>query len=160
MIIRVADLEPEGLHVEAPLVIEPLRTDEHAAIRIEGAVLRGDVRRTGRGVEFRGRLACRAEVLCARCLEPVHLAVDRSFNLHYAFAAPRGKDIEIPEGDLDVDFLKPDGELDLTDVAREQIYLELPMKPVCSDHCRGLCPHCGENLNRGGCRCDAPLPNA
>ncbi|HXI03723.1 MAG TPA: DUF177 domain-containing protein [Candidatus Saccharimonadales bacterium] len=160
MIIRVADLEPEGRHVEAPLRIGPLRSDANEPICIEDAFLRGDVRRTSRGAEVLGHLICRAVVPCARCLELFPVDVDRAFHVRYAFAAPMGKDIEIPEEDLDVDFLEADGLLDLAAVASEQIYLELPMKPVCRPACRGLCPRCGENLNRGGCACSAGLPEA
>jgi len=36
---------------------------------------------------------------------------------------------------------------------REQCYLSLPMKPLCRPDCRGLCPQCGTNLNRGACAC-------
>jgi uncharacterized protein len=38
---------------------------------------------------------------------------------------------------------------------REQFYLSLPMKPLCRADCRGLCPSCGTNLNRGACDCRA-----
>ena len=36
---------------------------------------------------------------------------------------------------------------------REQFYLALPMKPLCRDACKGLCPHCGTNLNASSCDC-------
>lgn len=160
MIIRVEDLEPEGLHVETPLTIGPLGTEADEVIAIEDAIFRGDVKRTSRGVDLRGRFTCSAQVPCARCLELFQVAVDRTFLLRYAFATPTGRDVEIPEDDLDVDFLEADGELDLVDVAAEQIYLALPMKPVCRDACRGLCSHCGADLNREPCRCTASLPQA
>jgi len=160
VIIRVKDLEPEGLHVETPLSVGPLQTDAGESIGIRDARFLGDVQRTSRGVELRGRLTCGAEVPCARCLSTFQIDVDRSFHLRYSFAAPTGREIEIPEEDLDVDFLKADGELDLGSVAMEQIYLELPMKPVCREACRGLCPTCGADLNSGSCACAASQPQA
>jgi uncharacterized protein len=36
---------------------------------------------------------------------------------------------------------------------QEQFYLSLPMKPLCAEDCKGLCPVCGTNLNRGTCQC-------
>jgi uncharacterized protein len=36
---------------------------------------------------------------------------------------------------------------------REQFYLALPMKPLCQEGCRGLCPQCGTNLNQSECAC-------
>ena len=43
--------------------------------------------------------------------------------------------------------------LDLTDDVREDILLSLPLKFLCQEDCRGLCPHCGQNLNEGTCSC-------
>jgi uncharacterized protein len=43
--------------------------------------------------------------------------------------------------------------LDVNDLLHEQFQLALPMKPLCSDACRGLCPQCGANLNRTECGC-------
>ena len=40
------------------------------------------------------------------------------------------------------------------DVLAEQVNLALPMKVICSSDCRGLCPHCGANLNNEECRCE------
>ena len=42
----------------------------------------------------------------------------------------------------------------LADVLAEQVNLALPMKVICSSDCRGLCPHCGANLNNEECRCE------
>ena len=49
-----------------------------------------------------------------------------------------------------------DGKVDLAAIVREQIYLHIPLKPVCHDLCQGLCLTCGEDLNRGPCRCGDP----
>ncbi len=43
--------------------------------------------------------------------------------------------------------------IDLTPLAREAILLDLPLAPVCAPDCRGLCPTCGADLNRGPCEC-------
>jgi uncharacterized protein len=37
---------------------------------------------------------------------------------------------------------------------REQFYLAIPMRPLCREDCKGLCPHCGTNWNTGTCACD------
>jgi uncharacterized protein len=42
----------------------------------------------------------------------------------------------------------------LADILAEQVNLALPMKVICSSDCRGLCPHCGANLNNEECRCE------
>ena len=43
--------------------------------------------------------------------------------------------------------------VDLTANMREDIILELPQRALCTEDCKGLCPHCGKDLNRGPCRC-------
>jgi len=94
------------------------------------------------------------ELPCSRCLEPLTIPVDLPFDLRYQpHTANAGEgEREIEEDDLSTAFYEND-EIDLEQLMREQFYLALPMKPLCSDTCRGLCPVCGTNLNRGTCEC-------
>lgn len=50
--------------------------------------------------------------------------------------------------------LVPEEQLDLDELIREDILLDLPTKYLCSEDCRGLCLKCGKNLNEGDCGCD------
>ena len=43
--------------------------------------------------------------------------------------------------------------IDLTPIICEQIILQIPIKPLCSEECKGLCPHCGINMNVASCSC-------
>ena len=158
MIIRAEDLVPEGVQIALPLEIEPLRFDADEAIRVEGLVITGRVAPCRGGLSFRGRLTGRAELACARCLRSFTMDLDRSFDVTYSLKAPSVKDYQIPDEDLDCAFLEEGGVLDLRQVATEQIYLELPMKPLCSPGCRGLCARCGGDLNTGTCRCEEIRP--
>jgi len=58
----------------------------------------------------------------------------------------------VQEDDLETSYYSDD-QIDLGELMREQFYLALPMKPLCRDDCRGLCPQCGTNLNAGTCDC-------
>jgi uncharacterized protein len=101
-----------------------------------------------------GRVQTRLELSCGRCLEPYTLPVDQTFDLRYqphTRNAGEGE-LEIEEDDLTTAFYDND-EIDLGHLMREQFYLALPMKPLCSDACKGLCPVCGTNLNRSTCDC-------
>jgi uncharacterized protein len=91
---------------------------------------------------------------CSRCLEPMVVPVNASFDLRYQ---PHSTNVgdeeqEIEEDDLTTAFYQND-EIDLEQLMREQFYLALPMKPLCSEGCKGLCPMCGTNLNKGSCDC-------
>ncbi len=63
-----------------------------------------------------------------------------------------GDEQEVEEEDLDTSYYRDD-QIDLNELLREQFYLALPMKPLCREDCRGLCPQCGTNLNTGTCTC-------
>jgi uncharacterized protein len=47
-----------------------------------------------------------------------------------------------------------DGELDLAPLIRELAWLAIPIKHLCDLECKGLCPHCGVNLNEETCQCE------
>ena len=94
------------------------------------------------------------ELPCGRCLEPFTLPVDASFDLRYhPHTANTGEgEREIEEDDLTTAFYENET-IDLGQLMREQFYLALPMKPLCSENCFGLCAMCGTNLNRETCSC-------
>jgi len=101
-----------------------------------------------------GRVRTTLELSCGRCLEPFPWPVDASFDLRYqprALNTGEGER-EIEEDDLTTAFYENET-IDLAELMREQFYLTLPMKPLCADDCRGLCPICGTNLNTGACHC-------
>jgi uncharacterized protein len=101
-----------------------------------------------------GTVRTTLELPCSRCLEAFTSPVDASFDLRYQpHTLNTGSDErEIEEDDLSTAFYEND-EIDLGQLMREQFYLSVPMKPLCQDDCRGLCPVCGTNLNRGTCAC-------
>ncbi len=67
--------------------------------------------------------------------------------------AEKEEERELEEEDLAVSFYRDD-KIDLNQMIWEQVYLALPMKPLCKDDCRGLCPQCGTNLNLSQCNCE------
>jgi len=95
------------------------------------------------------------ELACSRCLEPFRMPLDSTFNVRYLpdTEAAGTEEREVAEDDLDTSFYRDD-RIDVNEVLREQFYLALPMKPLCSEDCEGLCPQCGTNLNTGSCSCE------
>jgi uncharacterized protein len=103
-----------------------------------------------------GNLHTRVEMTCARCLDTVVEEISRDFDLYYrpATSLPReDEEARLHLDDTQIAFFEGDG-LFLADVLAEQMNLALPMKAICSSDCRGLCPHCGANLNSEDCRCE------
>ncbi len=101
-----------------------------------------------------GGVKTRLELACGRCLDPYDLPVDATFELRYVphVAEAGGDEREIEDDDLTTAYYR-DGLLDVGELLREQFQLALPMKPLCSAACRGLCAQCGANLNRTECEC-------
>jgi uncharacterized protein len=96
----------------------------------------------------------KVELRCARCLEPVPTTVHEAFDLLYRPLKPgkQGDEISITEAETEIGFYRGNG-LELADVIKEQVLLSLPVKSVCKEDCKGLCPQCGQNLNQGSCDC-------
>jgi uncharacterized protein len=100
-----------------------------------------------------GNVATTLELPCSRCLEPYRLPVDAAFDLRYLpMSENTGAEREVEEDDLSEAFYKDDV-IDLRQLMEEQFYLALPMKPLHSPDCKGLCPNCGTNLNVATCDC-------
>jgi uncharacterized protein len=120
-----------------------------------GAVhLSGRIQPDPRGPVLCGQLQAELKLVCARCLEPFKSRVSTNFQLILV-----RDPIPVAEGETGLDwdelsvFHAEAGRLDLGEIAREQLYLSLPLKPVCETGCLGLCPTCGGNRNRIRCAC-------
>jgi DUF177 domain-containing protein len=153
MLLDLNRLHGQREHVERrfePSAFEPQDPDYRVVASVEVSV---DVEKAGAGA-FRvtGRAHTRLELDCSRCVDPYELPVDVTFELRYVPQEQNAgdDDREIAEDDLTTAYYR-EGSLDLIEMLREQFQLALPMKPLCSDACRGLCPECGANLNRTEC---------
>ena len=109
-------------------------------------------------IRLTGDLSTRLQLACARCLEPVMQDVARSFDLLYR---PQGSDaghaeLSVTDAEAEIGYYTGEG-IELEDVLREQILLAVPLRVLCIEECKGLCPHCGKNLNEGQCSCAEPL---
>ena len=134
--------------------VQPLRSSGHAELVEER---RGHRERID-DIRVVGDFSTRLQLNCARCLEPVARDIAGEFDLLYR---PRGADSgvderTVPQDEAEVSYYTGEGVL-LEDVLREQVLLAMPLKTVCREECRGLCPRCGRNLNVEQCNCAEPL---
>ncbi|MBL8179004.1 MAG: DUF177 domain-containing protein [Bryobacterales bacterium] len=105
-------------------------------------------------IRVRGHLRVTLGAPCDRCLESASILLDTDFDLSYRPADMdiAADEVELDEGEAEMGFYEGDG-LDLADVLREFILLQLPMQIVCRQDCKGICPVCGENRNKAACQC-------
>ena len=109
-------------------------------------------------IRLRGHLTAGLELPCARCVDPVGQDIVRDFELLYRpLGADAGRDeLSVTAAEAEIGYYQGDG-LQLEDVLREQVLLALPLKVVCRQDCKGLCPQCGKNLNQEQCSCSITL---
>jgi uncharacterized protein len=151
MLIRVRELELRKLEFGPDFrQSAPLKTEGRAELVVEHRGHRQDVE----DIRMVGKLVTELQFSCARCLEPVDLPVNRVFDLIYR---PQGVDrraaeVAISEAETEIGYYQGEG-LMLEDVLREQILLATPVRALCREDCKGLCPKCGLNLNSDSCQC-------
>ncbi|MDN5361069.1 MAG: hypothetical protein PWP70_116 [Moorella sp. (in: firmicutes)] len=116
-------------------------------------LVRGKVTNTGPVLVVQGQVATTLELTCDRCLARFSYPVIAPLEEEYVSTANRGLgEDEKEEKDRETRPLEDDV-LDLQLAVTEALILALPMKWLCQENCRGLCPQCGQNLNEGQCRC-------
>ena len=130
-------VDSELVHLESPV-------DSHVVIHLHGDCVR-----------VAGHLRCNLKMSCCRCSKPVYESVDKDFLVDYwpDLTEKDGEELRLNYDDLDVGFYHGD-EFDLSAVISEQVVLEVPMKPVCRETCKGLCDQCGADLELEPCSCD------
>ena len=91
---------------------------------------------------------------CSRCLEPFEQVVNVQIEEAFIPTVDLASGVPIQRDDADAAVLIDEHHvLDLSEILRQSILLALPLTPVCSPDCKGLCPHCGANLNHETCTC-------
>ncbi len=146
-----ADTEPL-VFSERPVF--PPQTGGEDVVSVDGVEFEGRVERAGRGYLLGGRVQGAAKLRCGRCLAEFGFPFAERLELHLLPVAtlPQEEETRLGRDDLEVRFYD-EPRVDLTEVAAEQFALALPMKPLCAETCRGMCPGCGANLNLGPCSC-------
>lgn len=157
MIVRLKELMPGPCHFD--LRFEPnwwgRRDPNHQVLGLEGPLqVQLTLSREGNHYAVDGTLFGKVRVRCDRCAESYSHGVQSEFGLVLSPMPPEPvpSDMVLSEEDMLVEFLA-DEEIEIDHLVREQLYLSLPIKFLCDEACKGLCPVCGANLNREACGC-------
>ena len=105
------------------------------------------VSNAGKSLLVQGTIDARLSAICGRCLEEFTYDINIPYDDEWVFA------MQATEEQKENAFIFERDEVDITERITEQTVIALPMKYLCSDECRGLCPHCGKNLNLQSCGC-------
>ena len=135
MKVRVRDIRVEGLEVAEELAAEDLGYEMiYDFSFIAPLKIKARLERVNQTVLADIGVYSRFSSLCSRCLEPIENNWEKHFNFDYAI-------------DPTVEFIE------INDDIRQELFLNLPTKLLCQEHCKGLCLACGINLNKEQCNC-------
>jgi len=110
-------------------------------------VFDGDIFKVDQNVILNGSIKYTFADDCARCLTPFDNTVTTKFEA--LLMRQLGENDESDEIKLKI----TDGCVDLEETIKQMIYLSMPMKSLCKNDCKGICPNCGVNLNLEECKC-------
>lgn len=110
----------------------------------------GTLESAGHGGYFwHGSFAGQVRAVCRRCLQEFVTPLDREVEVIFS------ADPELQDDPSVYPLLEPLAQVDLRPALREELALAVDVYPLCREDCRGLCPRCGADLNRGPCQCGA-----
>lgn len=146
MLLNVSNLLRKKT-VEMPFEIkfeEPYVERESFKVKLKSPLtVSGNAVYDGEVINLKGSISGLLEVVCSRCLENFDYDVNVDFDEVFA-KFTKDEDVYPFEGDT----------IELTDMVIDNLILHVPIKFLCSENCRGLCPECGSNLNRHQCNCN------
>jgi uncharacterized protein len=160
--VSISRIPAEGLEVDEIVNGEVIALDPEELSAAKDGSFKAHVELAdGGSVHVRGHLRLETSGPCARCLAETPLAVDQELDLFFLPESEVLSEYDDEEGaelqdrDLVVAFYKGDV-IDLGLVVREHVLLAQPMKRLCREACKGVCPTCGADRNLVQCGCPAP----
>lgn len=120
--------------------------------RFQGQVaVDASLEKSGTQVFLTAGVVANASFVCDRCLLPFLSALKSSYRMYYVTAESVDSSVDPSE----VQIVTPGSSvIDLDEDVRQTVLLSVPLKLLCSEKCKGLCPHCGTNWNSGTCTCE------
>lgn len=148
MKIIIPEIPKEGLDLEIQETIESDIISSRIKVHLK-------IEKHGSEITVKGDLTAEVKLQCSRCLEDFSEILSVPVDVVYHPVEDlKGEDNhEIKTGELDMDFYSGE-EMELIDLLKEQLMLNIPMKPLCTDLCKGICPGCGADLNIDNCTCN------
>ncbi|HDH11427.1 MAG TPA: DUF177 domain-containing protein [Nitrospirae bacterium] len=151
MRLNVSDIPDDGLQAELDLPVEISGSAGPEVVHV-----RINASRFGKKILIEGSLKMSLSLECSRCLKEYSFPLDLAFRDEYnpVEEFENEDEQELTGRELDISSYSND-EIDISELIKEQVLLNVPMKPLCRSDCQGICPGCGKHLNEGSCECKA-----
>jgi uncharacterized protein len=155
MLVDLLNVSDEPIPFDLRINPDEIDLDTEGVRIIDRVNAVGEISRNAAKTAVRGSIKAPIEIECTRCLMPVRRDLDIAFQIDFVGREmlPGGKETHLESTDLDTDMIEGD-QLDLTEIVREQMLLNLPETVLCREECKGICPTCGQDLNEVSCQCD------
>lgn len=155
MIVDLFTFGKSPYEFDVSIAKEEIELESDEAKLKTDAKIKGKISKRITQVDVDGDISATVEAECSRCLQPIEKEFEIPFSV--SFVTPENyteeKEAEINEKDLQVSIFEGD-KIDLSEIVREQILLNLPTQVFCKDDCQGLCLKCGANRNLTECNCE------
>lgn len=161
MIIRVDEIKPSGVVLESEELPDsfPVLND----LRQDGVIfdspfrVRLHVIRVAELIEIDGYVETVARLSCSRCLSEFDYPLSARFDMTFSRELPsvddeEGKEVELSAEEMGITLFEGD-EINSDEALQEQVVMALPLHPLCSEGCKGICPQCGADRNLDDCSC-------
>jgi len=121
---------------------------------VKDVTIKGTINRFDNDIYLNGRVSTTLEYICSRCLNIFTEEIGTEFSAEYLPESEgiTKEEVELIASDLNSYYYKGEG-IDILPPIIDQILLSISLKPLCNENCKGLCPHCGQNLNIAKCSC-------
>ena len=155
MKLDVSHVPETGLGVNVELDAGEVDISDATADLTGDLQLNGRVLEVGEEMLLEGTLRGTLSLSCGRCLNSFLQPFEIAVSARYVNAAENEHEDQADAGPRDVTRVPFVGDqIDLSSGIREDLLLNIPLKPLCRKNCRGLCPQCGADLNEGECTCE------
>jgi len=153
--INISNIPEEGLNLRFSKNGEwfhrSLPMGDDCGLHVQKIDVQCLVEKVLKNVSIKGRMEAGIEIECCRCLEKFNFLEGIAFKYILTPAGDLEKDeLELTYEDLEYGHYEGDI-IDMGQIIVEQVVLQVPIKPLCGDSCKGLCPVCGVNLNIEKC---------
>jgi uncharacterized protein len=155
MIIKLYDIEHD-ISVKGVLDGSRLKRPEDTDVSFLSPIEYDlTVSKSGVNLWVQGPIQARLALSCARCLEEFAFSVrtEMEIELLPRESAPSAPELELKTEEMNAYYYEGEA-IDLDPFVFEEVMLNMPIKALCSEACKGICPICGKNLNLEECRCE------
>lgn len=165
MFFAIDEIPDTGFNFAVVEKKEDFKIEQPECSLVKDVEIAGTLSKSGKDIYLSGKIKTEFKLQCSRCLEPFQFPVDSELKAHFVPREELDKEtgtehpeVELSASDIEIEYYD-DERVDIKQPVHDQILLALPFVPVCGEDCKGLCPECGNNLNKGPCGCakDGPV---